>query len=291
MKKILKLLCFLIGAILALAILLVLTLPLWLGPVARPSAEALVPKFTKTSFRLGGLSLNPYTGCLVVSDMALGNPEGYKEPTALSISNLLVDVAMTTLGDKYVHVEEVVVKDVFISYVDGGEHGDNNFEQIQYNLAGGKHQYTANKKASEEMKAAEEAAEREKVEKMTAEERKDYDAAKEAEEAASKKIVIDRLTLDGVKLKYGLVTIPIPMKITLTDLGKAEDGITLEEALEKIWQAILKSALAVGDGAKAIGNLVGAGADKAADAIGSGADAVSKGAQKAAESVKKILNL
>ncbi len=306
MKKFLKFLLFTVGLLLAIVVLLVATLPLWLGPVARPSAEALVPTFTKTTFKLGELSLNPYNGRLVVGDMVMGNPGGYREPIALSLSNLVVDVAMGTLGEKYVHIEEVTVKDLFISYVDGGEHGDNNFEQIQYNIAGGKSQYKANKIASDAKKAAEEDAEKSKVEKMSADERKAYEEKKAAEEEAAKKVVIDRLTIDGVKVKYKLVTIPIPVTITLTDLGKAEDGLTLTEAIEKIWQAILKNAMAVGDGAKALGSLVGAGAGKAVDAIGSGAgkaadaigtgaskaaETIGTGAQKAAEGVKKLLNL
>ena len=295
MMKAIKFVCIAVGAILALAILLVLTLPLWLGPVVKPSAAKIVPGFTKTSFRLGELSLNPYTGRLVVGNMALGNPEGYREPTALAISNLVVDVAMGTLGDKYVHIEEVAVKDVFISYVDGGEHGDNNFEQIQYNIAGGKKQFEEGKAASEARKAADEAAEKARLEKMTAEERAEHDKRMAEEDAASKKLVIDLLTIDGVKLKYKMVTIPIPVRITLRDLGKAEDGLTFEEAIAKIWQEILKSAMAVGDGAKALGSLVGKGVGKAADAIGGGAgkaaDAIGEGAQKAAEGVKKLLNL
>ena len=77
MKKLLKIVGGIILGIVVLALLLVLTLPLWLGPVVKPIANAAVPKMTKTSFNLGHLSLNPYTGRFELGAMNLGNPAGY----------------------------------------------------------------------------------------------------------------------------------------------------------------------------------------------------------------------
>ncbi|MBO7684678.1 MAG: hypothetical protein J6T51_08145 [Kiritimatiellae bacterium] len=303
MKKLLKILGGIVLGIVALALVLVLTLPLWLGPVVKPAANSFVPKLTKTSFNLGHLSLNPYTGRFELGDMQLGNPEGYSEKYALTASNIVLDVAMTTLGDKYVHVEEVTVAGIFLSYQDGGEHGVNNFEQIQYNVAGGKEKYEAAKakaEAEKSKKAAEADADaaklKERLEKMSAEERERYEAEKAAEEAASKKFVVDKLTIGDIMLVYGKLPIPVPVTITLTDLGKESDGLTMSELADKIWEAILKSALAIGDGAKALGGLlksgagaVGEGAGKAVGAVGDGASklggAVSDGAGKAVDAV------
>ena len=107
-------------------------------------------------------------------------------------------------------------------------------------------------------------------------------------------------------MKYGILpTITIPVDIVLTDIGKESDGATLSEVVEQVWQAILKSAGAVGDGVKAIGSFlgdqagklgdavkslnVGDGASKTADAVKDGAskavDTVSEGASKAADTV------
>ena len=275
MKKLLKILGITILSIVALALLLVLTLPLWLGPVVKPLANSAVPKLTKTSFNLGHLSLNPYTGRFELGDMVLGNPAGYDEPTAVAVSNIVVDVAMTTACDKYVHIEEVTIDGVFVSLVKGGENNVDNMLQIQYNVAGGKDKYEEKQaKAEAEAKA-----------------KPDED---EGEAADSKKIVIDVLTLNDIKVKYGMVTIPVP-SITLKDLGKESDGLTASELFEKVWEAIINAALAVGDGVKALGGLlksgagaVGDGAGKAIDAIGAGkaADAIGDGAGKAVDAVK-----
>ena len=292
MKKLLKILGCIILGIVALALILVLTLPIWLGPVVKPTANSIVPKLTKTSFNLGHLYLNPYTGRFELGDMQLGNPQGYSEKYAVTASNLVVDVAMSTLGDKYIHIEEVTVAGVFVSYQDGGEHGVDNFTQIQYNVAGGKEKYEAAKekaKAEQEKKEAANEAEaaelKAKLEKMSAEEREQYEAEKAAEAAAAKKVVVDKLTISDIRLKYGMLTIPVPVTITLTDLGKESEGLTISELFDQIWEAILKSALAVGDGAKALGGMLKDGAGALGDGAGKAVDAVSAGAGKTVDAV------
>ena len=295
MKKLLKFIAYAIGAVVALALLLVLTLPLWLGPVVKPTVRTVVPKFTGTSFELAHLYLNPYTGRLEVGGFVLGNPKGYSEPVAVSLSNLVFDAGMTTLADKYVHVEEITIDGLFASYVNGGEYDVDNFTQIQYNIYGGKDKYEEAKKEAEE-------------------EKKDDDQDDEPDDVSERKLVIDKLTIKNVRVKYGLVTIPVPVDIVLTDIGKDSGGATFAEVCEQVWQSILKSAGAIGGSVNALGTFlgeqagklgehasklgesattavksVGDSASKAADAVGAGAsktvDTVSGGVKNAADAV------
>ena len=180
---------------------------------------------------------------------------------------------------------------MFVSYVSGGEHGVDNFTQIQYNVAGSKEKYEESKKKSElEKKAEAEAAE--EVEETVA-------------EFAMRKFVIDRLTIRNVRIKYGFLTIPVPVDIVLTDIGKDSGGATISEVCEKVWEAILKSTGAVNDSIKALGSFLGDGANKTSDKLGDGAkktsdalskgakktmDAVDEGAKKTTEAVKKLFN-
>ena len=64
--------------------------------------------------------------------------------------------------------------------------------------------------------------------------------------------------------------------------------MTIGELFSEIWQSILKSATAVGDGVKAVGGFIGDGASAAGDAIGEGAKAVGEGAGKAMDAVKGL---
>ena len=303
MKKFIKFVMYVVLIAVALVVLLVATLPLWLGPVVKPAANIAVSQMTQTEFNLGHLYLNPYTGRFEIGKMVLGNPKGYDEPVAVALSNLVVDVAMKTLGYKYIHIEEVSVDGLFASYVKGGENRVDNFTQIQYNVAGGRESYelkqaeakarkAQDKAAAEAAEQAEAEAEKAKLEKMSAEERKAYELKKEeaeaAAEAAAKKLVIDKLVINNIRVKYGLVTIPVP-SITLTDIGKESDGASLGDIVDQVWQSILKSALAIGDGAKALAGAVGDGAAAAASVVSDGAsaavDAVSGGASAAASAV------
>jgi len=284
MKTVLKTIGIIVVLALACVLLAVLTMPIWVGPVLRPTVNAAVPRFTQTDFKLEKLGLNPYTGRLEVGGLMLGNPKGYSEPVALSLSNLVVDVGMTTLCDKYIHVEEVTVEGLFASYVSGGENNVDNFKQIQYNAAGGKEKYEA-KKAKAEAKAAEAA----KDDKAQAEPEPEEDAASE------KKLVIDLLTIRDVRVKYGMVTIPIPVDIVLKDIGKDSGGATFDEVLEDIWKAIMESASSIGEGmkagmktlgesAKSLGEnakSIGEGAKSLGGAIGSGSSAAASAAAKA----------
>jgi len=311
-KKILKIVLWTLGIIIAIPIVLILTLPLWLGPIARPGINAMVPKITKTSFDIDHLYLNPYTGRLELGDFVMGNPAGYQEPTLVAISNLVFDLDVDTLASKYVHVEDIVVDGLFVSVVKGGENNVDNILQLQYNIAGGKEKYEAAQAVSQEKSAAKKeelaakeqaakAAEKAKLDAMTLEQREEYleeqELRAEAAERRKKKFVIDHVLLRGIKIKYGYVTIPVPVTIELRDLGKKSDGITMSEFFAEVWKAILKSASAVGDGAKALGGMIGDGAgkgmemlgtgtDKAKEMFGSGTKAVGEGAGKAVDAVK-----
>jgi len=238
----------------------------------KPSANAFVPPLTKTSFHLGELGLNPYTGRFVLGDVRVGNPAGYEEPYAFALSNLVVDVDMSTLNDEYVHVEEVTLENCFISYVSGGEYKVDNFKQIQYNVAGGREKYEIKQAKAKEAKARKDA----KAEAAR--------KAAEEEDPSARKLVIDRLTIRGIRVKIGPVTIPVP-SITLTDLGKKSEGITMPEVVEQCWAAILKSATSLNEGVKALGDSVKA--LKLGDKAGKAADDMKKQADKAGEAVKE----
>ena len=273
MKKALKILFWSAAGLLALVVLLVATMPLWVGTVARPVVNAVAPRVTKTAFRIGHLSVNPWTGRVEVGDFVLGNPAGYADPHAVELKSLVVDLAMTkTFGDA-VWVEEVAVDGLFVSYAVGGENGVDNVKQILMNVAGGKEEYEA-QQARKAAKKAEKEAQGE-AEKAAARE-----AGEEYEEETEDdlKLVVDRFALRDVKVKVQVLTLPVP-DFTLTDIGKDTGGATLADVLDDVWTAILSGASNLGDGAKAFGGLINAGAGATTD-----------GAKKTAESVKKLFN-
>ncbi len=280
LMKLVKAVLWTLGGVLALVVLLVATLPLWIGTVARPVANAVAPKITKTDFNLGHLYLNPYTGRLEVGDLLLGNPEGYSDPRAVELGKLVVDVAVTSLASDVIRIEELTIDGCFVSYSIGGTNGIDNISQILLNVSGD----------AEDVAEAREDAE---PPPQTEAEAKDAveDAAEELAEddspAKKIRVVIDRVTVRGVKVKLQMFTVPVP-NMTFEDVGKDVGGVAPADVGKIIWDRILKGATNVGDGLSALGGMLGDGAGKGADAVGDGAKAVGEETKKAVEAVKGL---
>ena len=267
--KAIKILLKAVVAIVALVIVALLTLPIWFGPVVKTAANAAVPGIVKTDFHMGHLHLNPYTARFELGDMQLSNPQGYSEKYAVTLGDIIFDAETLSLATDVIHIEEITVKDIFVSVVSGGENKVGNFKQIQYNVAGGKEKYEAAQAKKQADAQAQESVEAPQVQ----------EPAEPREEKPSKKVIIDRLEISGLVVQLGFIPLRVP-SFTLTDIGKKSGGATLEELWQEVWSGILKAAGAVGDQLKALGNLTG-------DAAKQATEAATKAAAQATESVSK----
>ena len=267
MKKPLKTVGKILLWTLAVIVVLLLALPIWIGPVVKGVANAVVPGITGTDFHLGEFGLNPYTGTLHVGDMQLANPTNFSEKNA-------VDFAMTSLfsGKKY-RVEFVEVNGVFV-HVDVPKAA--NFLQIAENATGGKDGDEAAKGTADV-----EVPEDQKIEAPQAEspEAQTEDAQEEKE---SKGVQIDRITLKGVTVKYGL-PVTIPMDLELTGIGAdSECGAAFMDVWIAVRDKVMSAVTSVGGAAIDLGKSAagalkdagGAAADSLKDAHGAAKDAL-----------------
>ncbi|MDY3228687.1 MAG: AsmA family protein [Kiritimatiellia bacterium] len=267
---------------LGVIVVLLLILPLWIGPVVKGVANSVVPGIVGTEFHLGEFGLNPYTGCLHVGDLQLANPTNYAKENCVELEALDINLAMTSLFSKKLRIEEIVVKTLRVSSTAGG----GNFMQIAENASG---------ESEEEVKA-----DLEKIEE--AEAKAEAKAAKEdgqtvVEEKSEGGLQIDRLVIDGLTVKVGVVPVPVP-KLTIEGIGAdSEEGASYSEVGATIWKKIQGSMTAVGgavvDGATAVGGAVVDGAGKAAsavaDGVGAAASKIGEGAGKAVDAMKNLL--
>lgn len=263
MKKPVKIAIWSIVALVVLVIAAVLALPLWIGPVATSVANAVAPGFTGTDFKLDSFALNPYSGKIRVGALKLSNPKGYDEPAAFSLKSLSVDLDFGSLLSDTIHVRDITIEDPFVSYV-FDDAGSNNFERILANV-------------NAKLGPSEEKAEEKK------------------EEKPGKKVMIDRLCINGTKVKYRMITLPIPLP-TLTNIGKKSGGATPTEVRDTVWEKMKDSFTGVGAGIGSAVNALGGGATKAlrgaasfVDDAGKAGGAVAKeAAAKATETVTKV---
>ena len=182
-RRIVKGVLWFLGGLLVFVLVAVLTLPLWINPVATSLANALVPKYTGTAFNLERVNLNPYTGKLLISGVKLANPEGYAVPDAFTLGTISAEVEVSSLLSDTIHVREVTVDALSASWVfDAG--GTNNIDRI---IA------TVNEKLGP------------KKEKK--------------EEPSEKKVVVDKVTVKNVRAFVGTSVFDLE-SLTLTDFGK-----------------------------------------------------------------------
>ena len=259
---------------LVVVVVVLLALPLWIGPVAKGVANAVVPCITGTDFHLGEFGLNPYTGTLHVGDMQLANPTNFSEKNAVDLKSLDVDFAMTSLafGKKY-RVEFVEVNGVFV-HVDVPKAA--NFLQIAENATGG----------GDDGEAAEETADVEVSEDQKIEAQQvEYPEAQTddaQEEKESKGVQIDRITLRDVTVKYGL-PVKIPMDLELDGIGAdSEYGAAFMDVWVAVRDKVMSVVTSVGGAAVDLGksaagalkDVGGAAADSLRDAHGAAKDAL-----------------
>ena len=247
----------------AIVVVLLLALPLWIGPVAKGVANTVVPCITGTGFHLGEFSFNPYTGTLHVGDMQLANPTNFSEKNAVDLKSFDADFAMTSLfSSKKYRVEFAEVNGVFV-HIDVPK--ADNFLKIAENAMGGK----------------------EEAEKETTE-------PEQTEEKPSKGVQIDRVTLKGVTIKYGL-PVDVPMDIELTGIGAdSEYGAAFVDVWVAIRDKVLSAANSVGGAlgdlgkgaASALKDAGGAAAGTLKDAGGATADALKNAGGATADTLK-----
>ena len=274
MKKKLKLVAKILLWVLAGVVVLLLALPLWIGPVVKGVANAVVPGITGTDFHLGEFGLNPYTGTLHVGDMQLANPTNFSEKNAVDLKAFDVDFAMTSLffGKKY-RVEFVEVNGVFV-HVDVPKAA--NFLQIAENATGGgdddeAEAQTVDVKAPEAQQTEAQQAESTKAE------------PEQQEEKESKGVQIDRITLKDVTVKYGL-PVKIPMDLELDGIGAdSEYGAAFMDVWVAVKDKVLSAANSVGG---ALGDLGKGAANALKDASGAAADALKDASGAATDTLK-----
>ena len=259
--------------VLAIVVVLLLALPLWIGPVVKGVANAVVPGITGTDFHLGEFGLNPYTGTLHVGDMQLANPTNFSEKNAVDLKSFDADFAMASLlfGKKY-RVEFVEVNGIFV-HIDAPK--ADNFLQIAENAIGGK----------KEPEAAGQEVEQPKTEAPKAEETSDVAKSEQTEEKESKGVQIDRITLKGVTVKYGL-PVTIPMDLELTGIGAdSEYGAAFMDVWVAVKDKVMSAVTSVGG---AIGDLGKDAANALKDAGGAAADAMKDAGGAAADTIKDV---
>lgn len=277
MKKVVKIIVGIFVVLLVLVLGAILSLPVTIGPLVKSAAAAGGPKVLGVAVSIGDVKLRPIAGQLIISDLKIGNPEGYSEKDAFAVKTVDIDLnTMSILKGDVIHIEKILIEAPEISFET--KDGKSNFDTM--------------------MSKAQTAETTEK-----SKETKDTPETK-----AKKKVVIDEFILNGSKVSFSSkitfgkpVTIPLP-PVTVHDIGKESGGASMIEALNQVIASVvggLKDAITkmatgsvdalkgVSKGAtEAVGDVTKGAADAAGNLTKGATDAAGNAAESAGEAVQ-----
>jgi len=218
------------GVIFVLLIAAVLVVGMSLGSIIKRGVERVGPTITKTEVKLGSADLSILSGSGTLKGFLLGNPEGYKTPSAIKAGSLSVGVQPRSLFADKVHVTHVRVEGAEITF-EGTLGTANNLSKLLDNVKG----------ASNAARPAEKPVEKPRT---PAEKTADRPATEPKSSGASKKLQVDEFTLTGAKLNLSMtllggkaLTVPLP-EIKWTGLGTGPEGITAAELTEQVLERV-----------------------------------------------------
>jgi hypothetical protein len=214
----LKIILGILAVLLVLVVIAVLVVGSHLGAIVKAGMETVGPKVTQTTLTVDTVDVSLLSGSASVKGLVVGNPDGYKAPQSISISNAAVSLAPGSVLSDKILIHSIEVRGPEITF-EGNPIGANNLTKIMANVnssAGPVDQATTNAPA----------------------------AAPAGAKKPAKKFEVDDLLITGAKVHASLtgfinrdITLPIP-DIHLTDLGKGTDGITAADLTQKVLSEI-----------------------------------------------------
>ncbi len=192
-----------------------------LDAIVKKGVETIGPTATQVDVKIKSVGVSIFSARAELAGIVLGNPAGYKTPTAITVDDVSVSVKPGSVFSDKLVVENITVKSPVIT-LEGGLK-DNNLTKIENNLNNYIGGSSAPPKSSPSPPAAGPAK-------------------------PQRKLQVNELLLTGAKLQVNTkltgsrtLTLSIP-DIHLTDLGSGPDGITAVEVGQRTLRAVLDAA-------------------------------------------------
>jgi hypothetical protein len=249
-----KLLLFL-AAVVVLLLVAALVVALNLNSIIKKGVETAGPRITQVDVKLDAVAVEPLAGNGVIKGLVIGNPPGYKTPSAVRVGEAKLSlVPKSIMADKIV-IRSLVVKSPEITIE--GSLKDNNLTKILDN-----------------------------IDKFTATEKKEPAAS-----GSSKKLQVDEFVVSNAKVNVNLgammlgqqQTVTLP-EIRLTQLGTGPEGITSGELAKLMFNAVIERVI------PAVQAALGEITKGATQAIEEAKKDPAKAAEKAAKGLDDLLN-
>lgn len=252
-----------------LIVIVVVAVTFFLGNIVKSGVRTAGPKVMGVPVTLADADISVFSGKVKLKDLVIGNPEGFKTPSAFEMGEFWLVMDMPSLMSDRINIKEIIIDGPVIT-LEASMKGTN-LGALQKGIA--------------ERTAGEEAPAMEGPEE-------------EAPAKPGKKVVIDTLVVQNgkIRLSSGLmmgnaVTIPLP-PVRINDIGKEKGGTSIAEATTLVLKQVLQAA---GQAVTSSGKLVGKGLNLAGDTalkgVNMAGDAASKGVDMAGDAASKGLDV
>src|SRR3954463_16668372 len=122
-----------VGMVLALLVVVVLVVVFFsLNSIVKKGVETVGPQLTKVEVRLGAANLSPFSGSGQLTKLFVGNPEGYKTPSAIQLGDIKIGVKVGSVLSDTIIVDEINIQAPEITLE--GTLSGNNLSKILDNL-------------------------------------------------------------------------------------------------------------------------------------------------------------
>jgi len=202
-----------IGAIVVIIAIIVIVGLSNLGPIIKQAVNTYGPEITKTQLSVDDVGISIFSAEAKIKKFFLGNPEGFKTPSAMKVGSVFVNVDEKSLKNATIVIDRIEVKSPEITYEKKGK--TDNFNTILNNVKGSADSGKSSKKESDE-------------------------------QSAGKKLIIRNFVVKNGKVNlatsiYGLgdkeLSVPLP-DIHLKDIGQEKKGASPAEVFQEIFAAL-----------------------------------------------------
>lgn len=212
----------LVVAVLLLVALAVFAVHKFLDAGIKKGVETVGPLLTKVDVKLDGVSVSLLSGSGSIKGLMIGNPEGFKSPSAIQVGK-----ASLSLQPSSVMADKVIIKSINVQGPEVTFETDfkgNNLSKLMENVEAATGAF-------------------------------DPTPDTRAEAQSQRKLQVDDFRISGGKLKVSVtalggrsVSVPLP-EIRLTNLGQGPEGITAAELTKKVLRIIEQEAVKASAGA------------------------------------------
>jgi len=183
-----------------------------LNSIVKKGVETAGPKLTKVEVRLGGAKLSPLSGNGRLMELFVGNPPGFKSPSAIKVGDVNVGLQLSSVLSDTLIVKQINIQAPEITFE--GSLSGNNLSKILDNLQG---ESTAGNTGQTSKKT-------------------------------EKKFIVKDVLVKGGIVNVGINT-PLGSRtaklslseIHLQDIGSSQNGVTAAELAKQLFQPLLAS--------------------------------------------------